>query len=57
MWLGSGVAVAMVQLQLNPLGTSMCQGCSPKKTKKETSQNISFLVKFVYSIEVYGMGG
>ena len=40
-WLGSGVAVAVVQAgnyssDLTPsLGTSICLGCSPKKTKKK----------------------
>ena len=41
MWLGSGVAVAVVQASscssnLTPsLGTSICHGCSPKKENKK----------------------
>ena len=41
MWLGSGIAVAVVvaggygcDLTPSP-GTSICHGCSPKKTKKK----------------------
>ena len=41
MWLGSGIAVAVVKASgyssdLTPsLGTSICQGCSPKKTNND----------------------
>ena len=41
MWLGSGVAVAVVWAgsyssdSTPSLGTSICRGCSPKKTKKK----------------------
>ena len=40
-WLGSGIAVATVEAgscgsdSTPNLGTSMCCGCGPKKTKKE----------------------
>ena len=40
-WLGSGVAVALVQAGSRSsdwtpsLGTSICHACDPKKTKKE----------------------
>ena len=47
MWLGSGVAVAVVQagsfssnLTLS-LGTSICHGCGPKKQKKKKDSKCS----------------
>ena len=41
MWLGSGVALAVAEASsfgsdwTPSLGTSLCQGCGPKKTKKK----------------------
>ena len=41
-WLGSGIAVALAQAsskssnQTSSLGTSICRGCGPKRTKRHT---------------------
>ena len=47
-WLGSGLAVAMVEAgscspnETPSLGTSMCRGCSPKKKSKKQTKKESY---------------
>ena len=61
MWLGSGVAVAVVWAgsyssdSTPSLGTSICRGCSPKKTKKKKKEKPNKKTTPLYWISGIGL--